>query len=259
MPIITLTTDFGTDDWFVGTMKGVILDIAPTARLVDITHGIPHHDIRAGAFALGSSSHFFPRGTIHVAVVDPGVGSDRAPIAIRAGDHFFVGPDNGILSWAAQRLGVDDIFRIDNPSVMLANRSSTFHGRDIFAPVAAHLAIGLPLERLGARKADMVALPWPKTIITADHTIQGEVVYIDRFGNGITNIPNTHSTQCSGFLELSDGIGIPICDYYQSVPEGEAVIVRGSTDYLEIAIHCGNARDQFGLTVGTPVILRGAS
>ncbi len=256
MTIITLTTDFGTEDWFVGTMKGVILSIAPSAHLVDITHGIPHHDIRAGAFALGTAARYFPKGTIHVAVVDPGVGSDRAPIVVHAGNQFFVGPDNGLLSWAVQQFGADDIFRIDNPSVMLADRSSTFHGRDIFAPAAAHLATGLPLSRLGSRKADMLALPWPKTILCTDGTLKGEIIYIDRFGNGITNIPNSAAGTNSGFIELPDATGIPVCDFYQSVPEGQPLAVRGSTGYLEIAINSGRACEQFQLEVGNRVLLR---
>lgn len=255
MPLVTLLSDFGSEDWFVGTMKGVIVGIAPTARLIDITHGIPHHDVRAGAFALRASASYFPRGTIHVAVVDPGVGSDRAPIAVYAGGQYFVGPDNGLLSWAVEACGADDIYRIDNPAVTLAARSSTFHGRDIFAPAAAHLATGLPLARLGSRKADMMALPWPEPMACTDGTIKGEVVYIDRFGNAITNLPHEELVGRRGLLALPDGSHVPVCDFYQSMPEGEPLAVHGSTGFLEVAINGGKAADQLHLAAGSPVIL----
>ncbi len=149
MRAITLTTDFGLGDWFVGTMRAVILGIHPRANVVDITHGIPPGDIRAGAFALMASCRFFPRGTVHVAVVDPGVGSRRRAIAVRSANHFFVGPDNGVLSWALGLEEIKTIRLLENPEYFLAPVSRTFHGRDIFAPVAAHLSRGLRASRLG--------------------------------------------------------------------------------------------------------------
>ncbi|MBI2948170.1 MAG: SAM-dependent chlorinase/fluorinase, partial [Verrucomicrobia bacterium] len=187
MQIITLTTDFGTDDWFAGTMKGVILSVNPKASIVDITHGIRLGDIRAGAFALAAAYRFFPRGTVHVAVVDPGVGSERKAIAVRTKDYFFVGPDNGLLSCALAREVIRSIHRLENKKFFLPFVSQTFQGRDVFAPVAAHLSKGVAIGKLGPRAASckMLTLPTP---IRRGHELVGEVIYLDRFGNGITNI-----------------------------------------------------------------------
>ena len=256
MQIVTLTTDFGLQDWFVGAMKGVIAGIAPDARVVDISHGIPYHDVRAGAFALMSTARYFPEGTIHVAVVDPGVGSERSAIAATGRGQVFIGPDNGLLSWAIGPGGADDIFRIENPEIILADCSATFHGRDIFASAAAHLATGKPLTRLGPRRADMIALRWPLTMACTDGTIHGEVIYIDRYGNSVTNFENTLvRSKPSARLQLADGMSAPIGDYYQSVPENEVVAVCGSTGYLEIAVNGGNASQALGLRVGDGVLL----
>ena len=142
--IITLTTDFGTKDWFVGSMKGVILGIQPEVLVVDITHDVSSGDIRGGAFALAASYSFFARGTIHLAVVDPGVGSDRAAIAVQTADYLFIGPDNGVLSWALRQESIKSIRKLENEKLFLRSISHTFHGRDIFAPVAAHLSKGWP-------------------------------------------------------------------------------------------------------------------
>ena len=192
MPIITLTTDFGAQDWFAGAMKGSILSINPHAHIVDITHCVSPGDIRAGAFSLAASCRFFPEGTIHVAVVDPGVGGGRKAIAVRTPAQFFVGPDNGVLSAALRDQKIEAVHRLENPKYLLSFVSRTFHGRDVFAPVAAHLSLGLPIRKLGPAQADWVRLPFP-AIDSGRDRIDGEVVYIDRFGNGITNIPNPAS------------------------------------------------------------------
>lgn len=256
MQIITLTTDFGLSDWFVGTMKGIILRIAPDARIVDITHGVGHHDVRGGAFALMAAARFFPEGTIHVAVVDPGVGGERGAIAALARGQVFIGPDNGLLSWAVGPAGADEIFRIENPEVTLDERSTTFHGRDIFAPAAGHVAAGMAAGDLGARCPDMLALRWPPVMACTDHSLRGEVVYIDRFGNAITNIENT-VVQNTPFrhVALPDGMTVQVGPYYQSVPAGESVAVCGSTGYLEIAVNGREASDMLNLDVGTGVVL----
>src|SRR6185437_8130238 len=159
MNIITLTTDFGLADWFAATMKGVILSIQPDAHIVDMTHDIRPGDIRAGAFALAAGCRFFPKATIHVAVVDPGVGSERRAIAVRTSDYFFVGPDNGVLSLALAGENIKAIHRITNERLFRHPISNTFHGRDIFAPVAGHLSKGLPVRRLGPAMKSFVRLP----------------------------------------------------------------------------------------------------
>ena len=253
MRTLTLTTDFGAQDWFVGTMKGVILNVNPSATVVDITHGIPAGDIRAGAFALRAACRYFPKGSVHVAVVDPGVGSARRAIAVRTADYFFVGPDNGVLSFALMRERIESIRRLENETYFLHPLSATFHGRDVFAPVAAHLSRGLPLARLGPAQQKFVRLPWrrPKA---GDDRVEGEVVYVDRFGNAITNIamPRGHSKgSCEVFARRRRVC--PVKSHYQSVPAGHAVAVPGSSGLLEICINGGSASELLKLKAGDPV------
>ena len=186
-PIITLTTDFGYIDPFVGIMKGVILRIAPDAQIVDLSHGIAPQDIRAAALTLAASVDNFPEGTIHVAVVDPGVGSERRPLLVESVDHYFVGPDNGVFSLALERNGSSRIVDLSNETYHLQPKSHTFHGRDVFAPVAAHLARGVSVGEFGAPLKDCVRLRWPP-IDRAGESVLGEILYIDRFGNLFTNI-----------------------------------------------------------------------
>jgi len=195
MRFISLTTDFGLSDWFVGTMKGVIYRINPRVTVVDLTHDLLPGDIRAGSFALAAAYRYFPKGTIHVAVVDPGVGTDRKAIAVRTADYFFVGPDNGVLSFALRKERIKSIHALENKTHFLKPLSQTFHGRDIFAPVAAELSRGLAIRKLGPAVHDLVHLPWPEPR-HRQGSIKGEVVYIDRFGNAITNIeaPKSPST-----------------------------------------------------------------
>ena len=182
MQLITLTTDFGAKDWFVGTMKGVVLSINPRARIVDITHEIPPGDVRAGAFALAASYSYFPKGTVHLAVVDPGVGGPRRAIAVQTAKYCFVGPDNGVLSFALARERITSVQRLENADFCLRPISRTFHGRDVFAPVAAHLSRRVPIRRLGPSQPGILRLPWP-TPRVGRNRIDGEVVYIDRFGS----------------------------------------------------------------------------
>src|SRR5436309_11712909 len=170
-------------------MKGVILGLQPRAQIVDITHEIPAGDIRAGAFALAASYKFFPKQTLHVAVIDPGVGSRRRAIAVQTVNYFFVGLDSGVLSLALAREKIKAVHQITNEQLFFRPVSNTFHGRDVFAPVAANLSKGLPLEKVGAPLKEFVKLSWPETHRTAN-SIKGEIAYIDRFGNAITNIAN---------------------------------------------------------------------
>lgn len=256
MQIITLTTDFGTQDWFVGTMKGVILNIAPDARIVDLTHGIAAGDIRAGAFALAAGCRFFPHGTVHVAVVDPGVGSARSAIAVQTANYFFVGPDNGVLSLALAREKIKAIRRLTNEKYFLRPVSRTFHGRDIFAPIAAHLSRGVAVGKLGPARKDLVMLPWPEPQ-TRGNRVAGEVVFLDRFGNAITNLENSLlRSPAGGAIYAGRKHCAPVKPFYQSVPPGAAVAVPGSSGFLEIAINGGSAAERLGLRVGDRVSLR---
>ena len=258
MQTITLTTDFGTRDWFVGTMKGVIFGISPRARVVDITHEIPVGDIRAGAFALMASCRYFPKGTLHVAIVDPGVGSRSRAIAVRTADSVFIGPDNGVLSWALRGEKIKSIRQLDNRRYFLEPVSRTFHGRDIFAPVAAHLSRGAALERLGHELRDLVRLPWPEPAKRREE-IRGEIVYVDRFGNAITNInaeltPEERPGSCE--VRGRRKVRCALAAFYGAAPANRAVAVIGSSDLLEIAVNRGSAERQFGLMTGDTVIVR---
>ena len=258
MKIVTLTTDFGQRDWFVGAMKGAILAIDSGAKIVDITHEIPAGDIRAGAFALAAGCRFFPKGTVHAAVVDPGVGTQRRAIAVKTTNYCFVGPDNGVLSLALAQEKVVTIRCLENEKYFLSPISTTFHGRDIFAPVAAHLSKGVDIKKLGPAIDSFVQLPWPG-VVTRPGVVEGEVIFIDRFGNAITNIRNEVVERGKGYrckLVVRRNLSCPIAQYYQAVPIGNAVCVPGSAGFLEIAINGGSAAEVLGLRVGKPVALR---
>jgi hypothetical protein len=226
--------------------------LAPRTQITDLTHEIPAGDIRAGAFALLASYAYFPRHTIHVAVVDPGVGSTRRAIAVKTADYFFVGPDNGLLSWALAREKIKTVQTLENRDYFLPEVSSTFHGRDVFAPVAAHLSRGVPIHKLGAAVTDFVKLEWfePK-LLPGD--IRGVIIYIDRFGNAISNIGIGALKGLKGepavFLK-----GKRVCAlarFYSAVPCGKAVALAGSNGFLEIAVNRGNAAKVLGLKVGS--------
>jgi S-adenosyl-L-methionine hydrolase (adenosine-forming) len=258
MNIISLTTDFGVADWFVGTMKGVILRIASRATIVDISHGIASGDIRAGAFALAAAYRYFPRNTIHVAVVDPGVGSGRPAIAVKTADYFFVGPDNGILSLALSREKIKTIRHLENDSFFNRPLSHTFHGRDIFAPVAAHLSRGVSIQKLGPRVNEYVRLNWPVPK-RGPGKITGEIIYIDHFGNAITNIDGqslvTESRTVWDVLTRRKCFGT-LQNHYEAVPLHSPAAVVGSTGLLEIAANGGSAAALFGLKIGDSVTVR---
>jgi S-adenosylmethionine hydrolase len=255
--VITLTTDFGTRDWFVGTMKGVIASLAPTTRVIDLTHELPPGDIRGGAFALAASHRFFPKGAIHVIVVDPGVGSARKAIAVQTAKAVFVGPDNGVLSWALAKEKIRAIHALENEAYFLRPVSRTFHGRDVFAPVAAHLSRGLPIQKFGPALKDFVRLAWPEPRLRRGG-LEGEVVYIDRFGNAVTNLEG-------GLLERASGASCevhakrqwncPVKSFYQAVPPKRPIALVGSSGFLEIAINGGSAEKVLGVRVGTRVVL----
>jgi S-adenosylmethionine hydrolase len=192
--IITLLTDFGTSDYFVSAMKGRILSLNRNVHIVDITHEIPPQDVEAAAFTLLTACETFPPGTIHVAVVDPGVGSSRRAIVVEAGKMFFVGPDNGIFSYVCERLGKPRVIHLTNEKYFSRPVSPTFHGRDVFAPVAAALSLGVKTAQLGASVDDFVQLPFLLPTTLRDGSISARVIHIDRFGNCVTNITERELT-----------------------------------------------------------------
>src|SRR5262245_5011152 len=230
MSIVTLTTDFGQHDWFVGVVKGVLLGINPELQIVDITHCIPPGDIHAGAFALAAAASYFPKETVHVTVVDPGVGSSRPALAARTRHATYIGPDNGVLSLALAKDPPEHVHHLENPRYFLASISRTFHGRDIFAPVAAHLTRGAEFSSLGPEVTHWERLSFPEPR-REGRDLVGEVVYIDRFGNGITNLPlNSAERVKLAQVHLRGRVAsAPLVNFYQSVPKGELLAVPGST------------------------------
>jgi S-adenosylmethionine hydrolase len=251
MPLVTLTTDFGTNDWFVGTLHGVILSKEPRTRIVDITHAIPPGDIRAGAFALKCAAPYFPKGTVHVAIVDPGVGGLRRAIAVRTASAWFVGPDNGLLSWAVPDGDIRSIRSLENTKLFLPRISHTFHGRDIFAPIAARLTGRFNESSLGAKLNCMKRLPWPRPLETRT-AICGEVIYVDRFGNAITNIAADLVAGRTGYFSGHSPRAwrCPLETHYGAVPPGRPVAVAGSSGLVEVAINQGSAARKLRLRTG---------
>lgn len=236
-------------------MKGVILGIHPGARIVDITHGIPPGNIMAGAFALAAAAPFFPDDTIHVAVVDPGVGGDRDPVAVLTGRGIFVGPDNGVLSRAVESAGIREIRVLSDPRFRLSEVSGTFHGRDVFAPVAGHLARGTSFADIGPILPGLKGIVRLPPIRCSRSHIEGAVIYIDRFGNAITNISGD-DLQPTWDHPPRFRVGASLvrtAPFYAEAPPGAPVAVPGSSGYWEIAVHGGSAAERFGLEVNSPV------
>ena len=250
--IVTLTTDFGTQDAFVGTMKGVILSRCPGAQLVDLTHDVPPQAIRVGALRLASAVPYFPEGSVHLAVVDPGVGGTRRPIAVEAGGRRFVGPDNGLLSLAASHLTPGwRAVELSSPEQRLVPVSNTFHGRDIFAPAAAYLAGGGALAGLGNPLASIVELVMPRVERTGD-VLRGVVLDVDRFGNLITNV---RAADLAGWEVEQVRVGELRVDRLSSSydPTLTAVAVIGSDNRLEIAVPGGHAAARYDIGPDHPV------
>lgn len=255
MNVITLTTDFGTRDWFVGTMKGVILGVHPGAHVVDLTHEVPPGDIRAGAFALASACPYFPEGTIHVAVVDPGVGGTRKPIAVRTRRGIFIAPDNGLLTLALQREEVRAVREVTNKRFFRGPLSHTFHGRDLFAPVAAHLSKGAAFTRVGPRVSEWKTIDFPQPSVEGTR-IRGEIVYVDQFGNAISNIPEPILPSSTGLkIRHRNKVLCTLHECYEAVPAGQVVAVVGSSGFVEIAVNGGSASKSLNIKSGDPVSL----
>ena len=254
MSVITLLTDFGS--LYPAAMKGVILNINNSANIVDITHSIAQADIYTGAFSLYSVAGYFPEGTVHIAVVDPGVGTKRRPVAVRAGEHYFVGPDNGLIIPAARKIrNTDfDVFEITNQDLMNSTISSTFHGRDIFAPVGAHLSKELEIEKVGHKIDDYVNLDFGIAEFK-NNTIKGKVIYIDDFGNIITNIPANTIFKFTDFGTVLKVFGqnIPFLQTYGFVGKDENIALISSSGFFEISINQGNAAKELDINIGDRV------
>lgn len=248
--LITLTTDFGRQDGYVGAMQGVILSICPTATLVDISHNIPPQDIRAAAFVLYQTFSYYPSYTIHCVVVDPGVGSNRRAVGVRTSHGIFVGPDNGVFSLvlAAEPVNVLEAVALTNTDYQLPGVSATFHGRDIFAPAAAHLANGLPLSKLGPRAINLVRLDWGRNTQPSE----SRIIHIDRFGNLILNLTRHQIVDPEQItFIIGQQVIKSLSATFADVEEGQFLAYTGSSrDHIEIAIRNGNAAQTLGLQVG---------
>ena len=254
MSIITLLTDFGLEDAYVGIMKGVVLSVNPSAAIVDLTHQIESFDLNQAAFIIKSSYRYFPEGSVHVVVVDPGVGSQRAIIALKMNGHIFLAPDNGVLTLVIDEGDIETIVRVENPDYFLKPVSQTFHGRDIFAKVGAHLSLGADLEQLGrpVTKKELMRLSIPEPLISEENELVGVIVFIDSFGNCITNIDlncleSFYHTDSGKRLQVIigqqklDGLS----ENYESVRQQRPLAIIGSFGYLEIAVSCGSAQRYF--------------
>lgn len=257
MAAITLTTDFGLKDGYAGVLKGVIWSIAPDVQVADISHSIEPQNILHGALVLARHGRYFPPGTVHLAVVDPGVGTQRRPLAARIGEQYFVGPDNGLcsqLAHAAIQDGEDAAYScLDQPQYWLAQVSPVFHGRDIFAPVAAHLASGVPLEKLGSPISDPVTLEIP-TVQSVKGRLAGQVLYVDAFGSLVTNPDGSLLDGGISSLEINGILVTRQVKAYAEALPGELVMLAGSAGLLEAAVVNGSAAALTGAGTGTEVL-----
>ncbi|MBN2312270.1 MAG: SAM-dependent chlorinase/fluorinase [Candidatus Hydrogenedentes bacterium] len=255
-PLVTLTTDFGARDPYVAAMKGVMFKICPGIQIVDLSHDIAPQDVLQGALFLAGAAAYFPEGTIHCAVVDPGVGTDRLALAASAGGQVFVCPDNGLLTLFLRNHALTEARAITNPAFMLDTISPTFHGRDVFAPAAASLARGTPLEAAGERVDDVQRLEIPEAATEGSGDVSGAVIHIDRFGNCITNIHRTlvgepaGTTVCIGHHRLPG-----IHQTYGDVAPGAPLALFGSSEYLEIAVNQRDAAAELGIAAGDKIRL----
>jgi len=258
--VITLLTDFGGEDWFVGTMKGAILSRLPSAAIVDLSHAVPPGDVRRAAWILNCARPFFPPRTVHVIVVDPTVGSARRIALLSAFGQLFLAPDNGVLSFVLAQAPRPRLYSLERPDLHLPGASSTFHGRDIFAPVAARLAAGLKPAAVGPRLQDPVRLP-PLVLRREGRGWKAEVVYIDRFGNAILALDRSAlGGWPAGAPRMILRIGrrrisVLRSTSYAGVPEGSPLAVWGSSGHLEISVNRDSAAKRFGLRSGDIIFL----
>lgn len=260
--MITLLTDFGTADYFVPAVKGVILSLNPQIQIIDLTHQIPAQDIAAAAFTLGACYRNFPAGTIHLAVVDPGVGSSRRAIVVEAGKQIFVGPDNGIFSYVFAREAPIRVFNVEREDLYRQPVSATFHGRDVFAPIAAHLSNGLLPENVGGEISDYIRFEIPQPVVSEDgRRITGSVIHVDHFGNCITNLTARelspeHTEQAAAKLRFASQQITQFGSHFaQAVRQGKLFAYLGSAGYWEVALWCDSAAEKFAVSRGSQIIL----
>ena len=260
MSTISLITDFGTRDWYAGVMKGVMYNIYPAARMVDITHEIKNHSIEQAAFVLASSYSYFSYGSIHVVVVDPGAGGSRDPILLESRGHYFVGPDNGVFTLADHPSCA--VYRLDKKEYWLNPVCETFHGRDIFAPVAAHLARGVPVDQLGTRRPEgIVKIDIANAQRDADDALRARVVYVDRFGNCVTNVPRAAVHTVVHPQRVEVGIGkqtVPgtFVKTYEQATSAHPIAVIGSSGFLELSLDKAPFAQRYEVQEGDLITLR---
>lgn len=262
--VITLTTDFGFGDTFVGVMKGAILTINPRVNIVDLNHGISSHDIRAAAFSIGMNYRFFPDRTAHVVVVDPGVGSARRPIIVVTENHYFIGPDNGVFSYVYKKEQQSlQVIHITADHYFLKSNSTTFHGRDVFAPVAAWLTGGKNVQLFGEVITDYISIDIPVPV-SEQGMIKGAIVHIDKFGNAISNISRAevdalHAQNPGAHLMMMLGDRrIPVKKYYGEALDKELYAIINSSEYIEFFVNCGSAAALFNISPGDAVEIKSA-
>jgi S-adenosyl-L-methionine hydrolase (adenosine-forming) len=265
-PIVALLSDFGTQDHYVGAMKGAVLSVCPEAHLVDLVHDLPAHDVAAGAFALAAAKDAFPTGTVFLAVVDPGVGTSRRALAVQTRAHRFVAPDNGLLTLVLADHPEARAHAITNAGLFRHRVSPTFHGRDVLGPVAGHLARGLAIEDVGPAVDDAERLALPSSRQRGEEEWEGEVVHTDRFGNLTTNVSagdlesilSHFGGDPTEVVVVVEGAVLPFVRTYGDVPEGEACALLGSSGRLEIAIRGASAARLLGVAGGAAVRIRAA-
>ncbi len=276
-PTIALLTDFGLRDSYVGVMKAVMRRICPEADFIDITHAVPPQDVRAAALTLMTVCAYFPSDTVFLAVVDPGVGTERRPLAVYAGDYYFVAPDNGLLSYVLAGLSAHEMVELRNPAYQLYPVSHTFHGRDVFAPAAAHLAVGVDLKQLGPNVENMRQIPLPRLAI-GNGVVHGEVLYVDHFGNIVTSIGaliwlddkrvrlQPHFGETTPLTDDLDAGRLTVTykhtrlmglkQTYGTVAQGEMLALTGSSGFLELAVNQGDCAAQLEVKIGDAVEMR---
>lgn len=259
--VVALTTDFGLSDHFVGTMKGVMLGINPALQFADICHQVPPQSIFDGAVTLGLAYRYFPAGTIHLVVVDPGVGSARRPLVVEAAKQFFVAPDNGVLSWVFEREPGIKAWHVTEERYFLHPVSNTFHGRDVFAPVAAWLSTGIAAQDFGDPISDWVTIPFPRPQRLADGSVQGTIIKVDQFGNLITNLsasdaPGLFASDAPGFRLSVNGLEVTrrYTSYTTGSP-GEFFAIPGSSGFIEVVQNGVSAAKSLGAARGTELTL----
>jgi S-adenosylmethionine hydrolase len=260
--IVAILTDFGQQSWYVPAIKGVILSLCPDVEIVDLSHQVPRQDVLAGAYILGFSSIYYPRDTVFLCIVDPSVGTDRNLIIMESEKrHYFVAPDNGLLTLVAKHEGIEKIVKITNRKYMLEKISRTFHGRDILAPAAAHLARGEPLEKFGPKVKKIVRLRIEEPHVE-NGNIRGKIIFVDEFGNIITNIDEATLKEATMKMGVEISVTfpsskemMPFKQTYCDVEEGKPLGLIGSSGFFEISVNCGVAAERYHVRSGSDVII----